>query len=150
MLTVFRVHPITELTAPMCAAVGAHKLSQDRDTSAWYSSRAVIQCGGIMLLLSTKRWSRGVASDKMFLCTKSVWLCWDSPMRPIFMPERARALRADWAPGPGVLVLRKTGSSVNIGREVFRSTYSCDVSSTRWPSQQSSTTDPFHVHVIWE
>ena len=26
-------------------------------------------------------------------------------MRPIFMPERARALRADWAPGPGVLVL---------------------------------------------
>ena len=27
------------------------------------------------------------------------------PMRPIFIPERARALRADWAPGPGVLVL---------------------------------------------
>lgn len=27
------------------------------------------------------------------------------PMRPIFMPERARALSADWAPGPGVLVL---------------------------------------------
>lgn len=27
------------------------------------------------------------------------------PIRPIFMPERARALRADWAPGPGVLVL---------------------------------------------
>lgn len=27
------------------------------------------------------------------------------PMRPIFMPERASALRADWAPGPGVLVL---------------------------------------------
>lgn len=26
-------------------------------------------------------------------------------MRPIFMPERARALSADWAPGPGVLVL---------------------------------------------
>jgi hypothetical protein len=26
-------------------------------------------------------------------------------MRPIFIPERARALRADWAPGPGVLVL---------------------------------------------
>lgn len=29
------------------------------------------------------------------------------PMRPIFMPERARALSADWAPGPGVLVLKK-------------------------------------------
>lgn len=27
-------------------------------------------------------------------------------MRPIFIPDRARALRADWAPGPGVLVLR--------------------------------------------
>ena len=26
-------------------------------------------------------------------------------MRPILMPERARALSADWAPGPGVLVL---------------------------------------------
>ena len=30
----------------------------------------------------------------------------DLPMRPIFMPERARALRADCAPGPGVLVLK--------------------------------------------
>lgn len=30
----------------------------------------------------------------------------DSPMRPIFMPDRARALSADWAPGPGVLVLK--------------------------------------------
>ena len=28
-----------------------------------------------------------------------------SSIRPIFIPERARALRADWAPGPGVLVL---------------------------------------------
>jgi len=27
------------------------------------------------------------------------------PIRPIFIPERERALRADWAPGPGVLVL---------------------------------------------
>lgn len=27
------------------------------------------------------------------------------PIRPIFMPERARARSADWAPGPGVLVL---------------------------------------------
>ena len=31
-----------------------------------------------------------------------------SSMRPIFMPERARARRADWAPGPGVLVLKIT------------------------------------------
>jgi hypothetical protein len=29
-----------------------------------------------------------------------------SPIRPIFMPDRAKALRADWAPGPGVLVLK--------------------------------------------
>lgn len=28
-----------------------------------------------------------------------------SPIRPIFIPERARARRADWAPGPGVFVL---------------------------------------------
>jgi hypothetical protein len=27
------------------------------------------------------------------------------PMRPIRMPERAKARRADWAPGPGVFVL---------------------------------------------
>lgn len=27
-----------------------------------------------------------------------------SSIRPIFMPERAKARRADWAPGPGVLV----------------------------------------------
>lgn len=31
------------------------------------------------------------------------------PIRPIFIPERARALRADWAPGPGVLVLGNEG-----------------------------------------
>lgn len=29
------------------------------------------------------------------------------PILPIFIPDRARALRADWAPGPGVLVLDK-------------------------------------------
>lgn len=28
-----------------------------------------------------------------------------SSMRPIFIDERASARRADWAPGPGVLVL---------------------------------------------
>ena len=27
-----------------------------------------------------------------------------SSILPIFIPERAKALRADWAPGPGVLV----------------------------------------------
>ena len=27
------------------------------------------------------------------------------PIRPILIPARARALKADWAPGPGVLVL---------------------------------------------
>lgn len=31
------------------------------------------------------------------------------PIRPIFIPERARALSADWAPGPGVLVLGNEG-----------------------------------------
>lgn len=39
-----------------------------------------------------------------------------APMRPIFMPERARALRADWAPGPGVFVLREM-RSINIRRQ---------------------------------
>lgn len=40
-----------------------------------------------------------------------------SPIRPIFIPERARALRADWAPGPGVLVLRtQTTQSVILHR----------------------------------
>ena len=29
------------------------------------------------------------------------------PILPIFMPDLAKALKADWAPGPGVLVLRK-------------------------------------------
>ena len=28
------------------------------------------------------------------------------PILPIFIPDRARARRADWAPGPGVLVLK--------------------------------------------
>lgn len=27
-------------------------------------------------------------------------------MRPIFIPDLARARKADWAPGPGVLVLK--------------------------------------------
>lgn len=27
------------------------------------------------------------------------------PIRPILIPERARARSADWAPGPGVFVL---------------------------------------------
>lgn len=41
-------------------------------------------------------------------------------MRPIFMPERARALRADWAPGPGVFVLRET-RSIHIRGDDFKS-----------------------------
>ena len=28
------------------------------------------------------------------------------PMRPIFIPDLAKALRADWAPGPGVFDLQ--------------------------------------------
>ena len=36
-----------------------------------------------------------------------------SSMRPIFMPERARARRADWAPGPGVLVPLPDGLSAS-------------------------------------
>lgn len=38
-------------------------------------------------------------------CIKSTKEIINSPIRPIFIPARARALRADWAPGPGVLVL---------------------------------------------
>lgn len=33
----------------------------------------------------------------------------ESSIFPIFIPEWARALRADWAPGPGVLVLGNEG-----------------------------------------
>lgn len=36
---------------------------------------------------------------------ESVGMGVTSSMRPIFMPERASARSADWAPGPGVLVL---------------------------------------------
>jgi hypothetical protein len=39
-----------------------------------------------------------------FLLVESDGVGVTSSMRPIFMPERARARRADWAPGPGVLV----------------------------------------------
>ena len=39
-----------------------------------------------------------------FLLVESEGVGVTSSMRPIFMPERARARRADWAPGPGVLV----------------------------------------------
>lgn len=38
---------------------------------------------------------------------------WTLPIRPIFMPERAKALRADWAPGPGVFVLLDTVKQVS-------------------------------------
>ena len=40
-----------------------------------------------------------------FLRVESVGIGVTSSMRPIFKPARAKALRADWAPGPGVLVL---------------------------------------------
>lgn len=39
-----------------------------------------------------------------FLRVESEGVGVTSSIRPIFMPERARARRADWAPGPGVLV----------------------------------------------
>lgn len=40
-----------------------------------------------------------------FLRVESDGMGVTSSMRPIFMDERAKARRADWAPGPGVLVL---------------------------------------------
>ena len=39
-----------------------------------------------------------------FLRVESEGVGVTSSIRPIFMPERARARSADWAPGPGVLV----------------------------------------------
>ena len=39
-----------------------------------------------------------------FLRVESDGIGVTSSIRPIFIPARARALRADWAPGPGVLV----------------------------------------------
>lgn len=38
--------------------------------------------------------------------------CFYLPIRPIFIPDLARALRADWAPGPGVLVLNTNTEGV--------------------------------------
>lgn len=40
-----------------------------------------------------------------FLRVESEGIGVTSSIRPIFIPARAKARRADWAPGPGVLVL---------------------------------------------
>ena len=40
------------------------------------------------------------------------------PIRPIFMPERARARKADCAPGPGVFVLQSKNH--RLGEETFQ------------------------------
>jgi len=37
-------------------------------------------------------------------------------MRPIFIPDLARALRADWAPGPGVFVLKYIEQPLTISK----------------------------------
>lgn len=50
-----------------------------------------------------------------------------SPMRPILRPERARARRADWAPGPGVFVLLPPVALILTWRAVMPS--SC---TSRW------------------
>ena len=55
------------------------------------------------------------------------------PIRPIFIPERARARRADWAPGPGVLVLFPPVARSLIWRAVMPS--SC--SKTNWNDTSS-------------
>ena len=46
-----------------------------------------------------------------------------SPMRPILMPERAKARRADWAPGPGVLVLLPPVARSLMWRAVIPNSY---------------------------
>lgn len=40
-----------------------------------------------------------------FLRVESDGIGVTSSIRPIFIPDRAKALSADWAPGPGVFVL---------------------------------------------
>lgn len=62
---------------------------------------------------------------------KSVWwankalqkLIWSLPIRPIFIPQRASARRADWAPGPGVLVLLPPVARSLIWRAVMPSSW---------------------------
>ena len=46
-----------------------------------------------------------------------------SPMRPILIPERAKARRADWAPGPGVLVLLPPVARSLMWRAVIPNSY---------------------------
>lgn len=45
------------------------------------------------------------------------------PIRPIFMPARASALKADWAPGPGVFVLFPPVALSLICKAVIPSSY---------------------------
>lgn len=51
------------------------------------------------------------------------------PIRPILMPERARALSADWAPGPGVLVLFPPVARSFICKAVMPSSYKINTKS---------------------
>lgn len=56
-----------------------------------------------------------------------------SPIRPIFIPERARARRADCAPGPGVFVLFPPVARSLICRAVMPS--SCFIKTSKFISQ---------------
>lgn len=65
-----------------------------------------------------------------FLRVESEGIGVTSSIRPIFMLERARARRADWAPGPGVFVLlppvaRSFMCSAVIPRDLHFSATSC-------------------------
>lgn len=60
---------------------------------------------GDMLKNTTDKNHRRLPLLPPFLRVLSVGIGVTSSIRPIFMPERAKALSADWAPGPGVLVL---------------------------------------------
>jgi len=68
------------------------------------------------------------------------------PIRPIFMPERARALRADWAPGPGVLVLFPPVARSFTCMAVMPS--SCHINHYRLSSRTSKSIKKRHGHRI--
>jgi len=52
-------------------------------------------------------------------------------MRPIFIPARAKALNADWAPGPGVFVLLPPVALNLMWRAVIPSCYKKQKSAMR-------------------
>ena len=78
-----------------------------------------------------------------------------SSIRPIFIPEQARALSADWAPGPGVLVLFPPVARSSMWRAVmpvslhlWATSWAANMAAYGEDSSQSAFT--FIPPVIWQ